>query len=290
MNDASKMYNPEYTRKFYNAYGNAEWERLEATPYGRLQAIIHEDFLKRYIQPGNSVLDAGAGPGRFSIAAARAGARVTVLDISDAQLEMAKQKITEAGQLDRIDQFLRADICDLSMFKDGQFDALVCFGGALSYVCENRQKAARELVRVVKPAGTLLVSVMSRLAAVAGEAQQMDLPNLLNPDGDKPGLPGIWPVLTTGDLVFRSERMGMVHAPMHLFTTVELVTIFKDCERLETAASNAVIKEHAASVNEQLAAEPEAWATVVEMEKKLNHEPGLIDSGSHIIMAVRKKN
>ncbi|MYC07720.1 MAG: hypothetical protein F4X57_11225 [Chloroflexi bacterium] len=34
-----------YTARFYNAYGDLEWERLEATPYGRLQATIHADFI-----------------------------------------------------------------------------------------------------------------------------------------------------------------------------------------------------------------------------------------------------
>jgi 2-polyprenyl-3-methyl-5-hydroxy-6-metoxy-1,4-benzoquinol methylase len=75
------MYDAKYTRDFYNAYGALEWARLEATPYGRLQAIIHENFINRYIKKNDRVLDAGSGPGRFSITAARAGATVTVLDI-----------------------------------------------------------------------------------------------------------------------------------------------------------------------------------------------------------------
>lgn len=281
-------YDPEYTRTFYNAYGDFEWQRLEATPYGRLQAILHTGILESYVKPGDRVLDAGAGPGRFSIAAAKAGAKVTVLDISDKQIEIAKQKITEAGLNDSIENFIRADICNLSMFTDGEFDAVVCFGGALSYVCENRQKAADELIRVTKPGGTILVSVMSRLGPVIGEAQLPDIPNLKNPDG-KPGLPGIWPVIESKTLsgVF-SRRVGMAHAPMHLYTAEELAGLFKRCMILETAASNAVIREFM-PVNEQLAADPEVWATVIEMEKRLNHEPGLADTGSHIILAAAKE-
>jgi SAM-dependent methyltransferase len=284
------MYDPKYTKDFYNAYGSFEWERLEATPYGRLQAIIHEDFIKRYIKTGDRVLDAGSGPGRFSITAARAGANVTVLDISDKQVELAKQKIGEAGLTDRIDKFIVADICDLSIFPDGYFNLVICFGGALTYVCENREKAAGELKRVTKPGGVLLVSVMSLPGAMVGEIQQPDMPNLQNPDGAGEGTPGIWPVFNTGNLsgVF-SRRVGMAHAPMHLYTAEELKLLFKGCEILETAASNAMIRE-SATVNEQLAADPTAWATVVEMEKKLNHDPGLLNSGSHIIMAARKKS
>jgi ubiquinone/menaquinone biosynthesis C-methylase UbiE len=282
------MYNAEYTRTFYNAYGDIEWQRLEATPYGRLQAIIHEDMLKKYVKPGDRVLDAGSGPGRFSIAAAKAGAKVTVLDISDKQLEIARGKITGAGQIDRVERFIRADICDLAALNNGQFDVAVCFGGALSYVCEKREKAAAELIRVVKPGGILLVSAMSLFGPLIGAVQFPDMPDLKNPDGAK-GVVGIWPVVKTGDLYgMHSKRLKMIHAAMHLFTTEELVTMFKQCEILETAASNVIIKE-SGTANEQLGADPAVWATVVELEKRFNHEPGLVDTGSHIIVAARKK-
>jgi len=66
------MYNPVYTQAFYDAYGTREWSRLEATAYGRLQAIIHTDFIERFLQPGDRVLDAGCGPGRFAIPISRA--------------------------------------------------------------------------------------------------------------------------------------------------------------------------------------------------------------------------
>jgi ubiquinone/menaquinone biosynthesis C-methylase UbiE len=282
------MYDAEYTRKFYNAYGDFEWQRLEATPYGRLQAIVHEDILKGYLKPNDRVLDAGAGPGRFSIVAARAGAKVTVLDISDKQLEIAKQKITEAKQLDNIEQFIREDICNLSIFHKEQFDVVICYGGALSYVCENRQKAADELIRVAKPGGVIIVSVMSRLGAMLGETQQGDMPNLKKPHGGD-GVPGIWTVLNTGDLPgFFSRRVGIMHAAMHMYSAEELASLFKKCMILETAASNTVIHEFAL-INEQLATDPVVWETVVEMERKLNHEPCLVDTGSHIILAAVKE-
>ena len=183
------MYDPAYTKKFYNAYGDFEWARLEATPFGRLQAIIHEDFILRYLKPGNRVLDAGCGPGRFSITIARAGGKVTALDISDKQLEIAKQKIAEAGLSEKVDSFIEGDICDLSMFADEQFDMVICYGGALSYVCEKRQKAAAELTRVAKRGGIILVSVMSRLGTVQGVARLPFLPSLENPDKSDRGFP-----------------------------------------------------------------------------------------------------
>ena len=57
------LYDADNTRTFYDAYGDIEWERLEATPHGRLKAIIHTDYLERYVTQGDRVLDAGCGPG-----------------------------------------------------------------------------------------------------------------------------------------------------------------------------------------------------------------------------------
>ena len=78
--------------------------------------------------------------------------------------------------LDRVDGFVRADISDLSMFPDDYFDVVVCYGGALSYVCDQRYKAASELVRVVRPGGVLLISVMSRFGTICNLVRRADRP------------------------------------------------------------------------------------------------------------------
>jgi len=102
---------------------------LEARAYSRLQAIIHTDFIQRYISPGDKVLDAGSGPSRFAIEIARIGAIVTILDISDQQLELAKLKLSDAKLLSAVDNFIKVDIVDLSIFPDNHFDSVICFGG-----------------------------------------------------------------------------------------------------------------------------------------------------------------
>jgi ubiquinone/menaquinone biosynthesis C-methylase UbiE len=281
------MYDAEYTRKFYNAYGNTEWLRLERSPHGRLQAIIHNDFLERYIKPDIKVLDAGSGPGRFSISMARLGASITVLDISDVQLDLARKNLSAANMTNHVEYFVQGDITDLSVFPSASFDAVVCFGGALSYVCEQRHKAALELIRVTKPGGFILVSAMSRLGILLGLADIPEL-NLLNePDKEIIGS-SVWDVLETGDLKgFPSPRAGMTHAAMHLYTAEELCALFPDCQILDVCGSNVMISEQSPQ-HRTVADSPAAWNTVVELERRLNHDPGLVNRGSHIILAARK--
>ena len=47
-------YDPEYLARFYDAYDLAEWDRLEVLAYGRLQAVIHADFIKQHVRRGGA--------------------------------------------------------------------------------------------------------------------------------------------------------------------------------------------------------------------------------------------
>ena len=278
------MYDPDYTRSFYDAYGASEWSRLGDDAYGRLQAIIHTDFINWRIHAGDRVLDAGCGPGRFVIAAAALGATVTALDLSDRQLQLPKEKIGEAGLLKRVDEFVRADITDLSMFSDESFDVVVCYGGALSYTCEHRNKAAAELVRVVRSGGTLLTSVMSLFGATVDLVRRPYIQLLKDPDEEE-----VWRVIEDGDLLgFPSSEVEMQHPPMHLFSSDELRTLLPGCEVEELVGSNVTTFEGSTTID-QVAADQDAWSTSVKLERRLNSVPGLVDSGSHIIMAARKQ-
>ena len=242
------------------------------------------DFIKRFVRPGDRVLDAGCGPGRFTAVAAQLGATVTALDISERQLELAKQRVGEAKMLERVDAFVRADISKLSAFPDDHFDVVICYGGALSYVCDQRRKAASELVSVVRPGGMLLISVMSRLGTICNLVRRGTMTVLRDPEawhvshvaetGDNPGFP--------------SSRVNMQHPPMHMYTSGELGSLLPGCNMLEIAGSNVTTFEGSAALSE-VAADSEAWETIVSLERRMNTEPGLVDTGSHIILVARRE-
>ena len=276
-------YDADDTRNFYDAYGSIEWDRLEATAYGRLKAIIHADFIQHFVASGDRVLDAGCGPGRFSITAAKLGARVTALDLSDRQLQLAEEKIGQAGLTESVEDFIQGDITDLSVFPDGRFDVVICYGGALSYVRERRHKAAAELVRVVRSGGAILVSVMSRYGASLNLVRRPSIPILKDAEGWD-----VWGVAENGDLDgFPSTQVGMLHPPMHLFTSEELRDLLPGCRVLEIAGSNVTAYEGSAAI-EEVFDDPQAWETAVRLERELNRRPGLVDTGSHIIMTARR--
>lgn len=73
------------------------------------------------LRPGQHVLEIGSGWGGFAIHAAREhGCRVTSITISQAQLELARQRVLAAGVADRVDIQLR-DYRDIV----GRYDAIV---------------------------------------------------------------------------------------------------------------------------------------------------------------------
>ncbi len=85
----------------------------------RVSLEIHRNFLSDFVHKGDRVLDAGAGPGRFTIDLVRLGATVVVGDISPEQLRLNEEKVKEAAAEAAIESRELLDISDLSRFEDG---------------------------------------------------------------------------------------------------------------------------------------------------------------------------
>ncbi|HEY6203698.1 MAG TPA: methyltransferase domain-containing protein [Candidatus Limnocylindria bacterium] len=125
-------YDASVIRRYFDEFGIREWERLERRPMDRVNFEMHRRMLDRFVRSGDRVLEIGAGPGRFTIELARVGARVTVTDISPAQLDLNSEKVAAAGAEGAVVQRAVRDVLDLGAYAEGAFDATVCYGGALS--------------------------------------------------------------------------------------------------------------------------------------------------------------
>jgi ubiquinone/menaquinone biosynthesis C-methylase UbiE len=95
---------------------------------------------------GKRVLVLAGGGGQQSVAFALLGAEVTILDLSDAQLE---QDRLAADQLGVTLNVVHGDMRDLSDFADGSFD-LVYQPYSINFVPDPRP-VVREVARVIRP-------------------------------------------------------------------------------------------------------------------------------------------
>jgi SAM-dependent methyltransferase len=128
----------------------------------QIDFAIHNHYLHQYLHGDEHVLEAGAGAGRFTREVAGLSKHITVVDISPQKLQRNQRNARAMGYDDAVERWCECDICELSnYFDDGQFDAVVCYGGPLSYVFDRRAKAIRELARVVRSGGVLLLSARS---------------------------------------------------------------------------------------------------------------------------------
>lgn len=103
------------------------------------------------LAPGDEVLDIATGTGTAAIAAALAGARVTALDLAPSQLEVAEMRASEA---DVAVDWVEGD-AEALPFPDASFDAVLSAIGV--QFTSHPAAAARELARVVKPGGTVVL-------------------------------------------------------------------------------------------------------------------------------------
>jgi ubiquinone/menaquinone biosynthesis C-methylase UbiE len=277
------MYSPPRIRDHYNRYGVKEWERLEKSLHGLVEYEVTLHVLKRHLPQGAYILDAGGGPGRYAIALAKEGYRVHLVDISDEQLLIAREKIDEAGVNNRVTHVNRMDVCDLSEIPDATYDGVLCLGGALSYVRDRRLDALRELVRVAKPGSPLAVSVMSLLgtfhliATLDAKDFLKNITDHVDWDPDEP-----FP-----DHIDSIPGSNEWHAPMTLYTSQYMRRLLEEhgCEVLEMASTNTIT----AGVLrfEKIPSSPEAVEMLLNLEKKFCNRPGVVDMGEHLIAVAR---
>lgn len=272
-------YERDHIARIFDAYGDAEWERHERSPFDRVSFHVHLEYLRRFVRPGDRVLEVGAGAGRFTVELARLGASVAVVDISPEQLHLNARHVTQAGLEHAVEIREVADLLDLSRFAEGRFDVAVCYGGPLSWVLDEADRGLGELLRVTRRGGHVLVGVMSRygalrafLAAAADEIETY-------------GLEEMQAILDTGYLPDNHSTLG----PMHLYTWEELRVLLArhPCEIVAASAANFLSIGNDGTCERWLHDDPEMWERFLGWEIAACAEPGGLDGGTHMIAVVR---
>ncbi|CCG99602.1 3-demethylubiquinone-9 3-methyltransferase [Fibrella aestuarina BUZ 2] len=140
---------------YHSGIAQAFDERYKQSPDFQERYRVWAALLDQYVRPGDRVLDAGCGPGVFSLYAAQRGATVTAIDASNAMIDLTRQAARQA-QLT-----ICAEIDWLPLTHDrGCFD-LILSSSVLEYV-PNLPGTLVSLDRQVAAGGLLIVSMPNR--------------------------------------------------------------------------------------------------------------------------------
>ena len=127
---------------------------LKPTIFAYRQSLGLQWLTQSVTLSGADVLDVGCGAGPASVALARRGARVKAIDTVPRMVSLTRRSAREAAVSELIDASI-GDVHALR-FADQSFHAVVAIG--VLYWLHSPEKALREIMRVLKPGGFLVVS------------------------------------------------------------------------------------------------------------------------------------
>src|SRR5215470_6406617 len=137
------------------------WAAGDYTTFGDLFASVGSSLVEQVAVAGLDVLDVATGTGNTALAAARAGGRVTGMDITPELLAVACERAA-AQALDV--RWIEGDMRKLD-FPDASFDRVLSTFGAMT--APEPAAMAAELLRVCRPRGLVATTAWSADAAMS---------------------------------------------------------------------------------------------------------------------------
>lgn len=261
------------------AHSEDDWQRWESSAEHQIDFAIHTHYLRTYLKGGERVLEAGAGAGRFTRELAALKTVITVADISPAKLQRNKRNAEALGYAGAIEAWCECDMCNLKPhFPDGAFDAVVCYGGPLSYVFDRRFKAIQELVRVTKSGGFLFLSARSLWGTLHTHLSQiLRYDPRINRE-----------IIETGNL--GPDKVALASRFWHAYRSDEFKAFIEEAgaEVLVLSASDSL----SATWQDLILTwreDPGMWQHLLELEIEACKQPGCLDMGTHILAVARKR-
>jgi ubiquinone/menaquinone biosynthesis C-methylase UbiE len=123
---------------------------------GQSEKVKHR-LVEDNVRQGSRVLEIGSGTGTMALLAARRGAQVLGFDVSAPMLQVAREKIHEAG-LDQSIELREMGVSGMDRFSRNSFD-LVMSTLVFSELSQDEQAyGLRHAYRVLKPGGRLAIA------------------------------------------------------------------------------------------------------------------------------------
>jgi 2-polyprenyl-3-methyl-5-hydroxy-6-metoxy-1,4-benzoquinol methylase len=151
----------EAVKSYYDENVMLEWQRLE-NYYPEFE--ITKRYLNRYIKQGEKVLDVGGGPGRYSLYLLNKDCDVTLIDLSQSNIDFAKEK-SEEHHLDL--KAVQGDARDIKNIVHDKFDHILLMGPLYHLIEEaDRINTIKSCLDLLKPGGMIYIGFVSSNARI----------------------------------------------------------------------------------------------------------------------------
>ncbi len=146
----------------YNEYDeDVRFDRMSQ----KFEYLTTMRYIQKYAKKGCKILEIGAGTGRYSIALAKMGYKVTAVELVEKNLQVLQKNAKGVDNL----VSMQGDCLDLSMLKDNTFDIVLCLGPMYHlFNKKDKNRAIAESIRVCKPEGVLMFAYLSHASIVWG--------------------------------------------------------------------------------------------------------------------------
>jgi SAM-dependent methyltransferase len=265
----------------------AEWARYGGEPHRVLRRILRERFLRKHlVGPNRVILELGPGPGRFSPILRRAAqGRVVAVDLSLEGLKAGRRRARSRSGFARIDWVQGAG--EFLPLRSRSVDAAVAFGNIVCFAAGDGPALLRELARVVKPKGRLLLDFASTVGAVqeflTTAAGQRSLPRILR----RPGHYLLDQVLATGFQPLAPARLARWEFQFYPYARAEKalrIAGFRTMDAMAVAPIAAFQPRVAAIAHR----EQRTWEALLRIEELSGRQRGALETGhGYVIAAVR---
>ena len=132
--------------------------RLKRSRHGQLEYLTTMAYIHRYANRESRVLEVGAGTGRYSIALAGEGMKVSAVELAESNLAVLRENSRGIQNLEAY----RGDATDLGRFADGSFDVTLVLGPMYHlYEPDEVNRAIDEAIRVTVPGGVIMFAFIS---------------------------------------------------------------------------------------------------------------------------------
>ncbi len=121
-------------------------------------AKIRKQIVREYVKSGMSLIDIGCGTGLLIDDAAKAGANVKGIDISEGMLKVARKRIEKNGLQDKISIY-NAGVVEIgNLFSENSFDLIVSTLVFSELYAEERALALFQIKKLLKPNGKIVIA------------------------------------------------------------------------------------------------------------------------------------